>query len=152
MENDNELNSFIEKWQDKPGSLIMILHKVQRHYGYIPKTEITRLAKILKISTGQIYGVITFYHFFKLQKPGENIISVCTGTACYLKGANEIIAELKHLLKIGVGEVTEDGKFSLEAVRCLGCCGLAPVISIGNEIFGRVETKQLKGILGKFDK
>lgn len=142
--------NFIEQWKHKPGSLIMILHRVQEEYGYIPKEAITELAKILNISEGKIFGVVTFYHFFKLNKPGEHVISVCTGTACYLKGAGEILDELKKLLKIDVGQATEDGKFSLEEVRCLGCCGLAPVISIGEQVFGRVEVKQLKDILQKF--
>jgi len=142
--------NFIEQWKHKPGSLIMILHRVQEEYGYIPKEAITELAKILNISEGKIFGVVTFYHFFKLNKPGEHVISVCTGTACYLKGAGEILDELKKLLKIDVGQATADGKFSLEEVRCLGCCGLAPVISIGEQVFGRVEPKQLKDILQKF--
>lgn len=145
-----KLKQFIEKWQRERGSLIMILHKVQEQYGYIPEAAINELAKILKISIGQIYGVITFYHFFKLKQPGSNIISVCTGTACYLKEAGDIIEELKRQLHIDVGQVTADGKFSLEAVRCLGCCGLAPVMSINEQVFGRVTTKQLKGILQKF--
>lgn len=145
------LQTFITKWQDKPGSLIMILHRVQEEYGYIPETIIKELAKILKISQGNIYGVITFYHFFKLKKPGKHVISVCTGTACYLQGAEAITEELKRLLQINVGDVTADGNFSLEEVRCLGCCGLAPVISIGDQVFGRVKPKQLKDILKKFN-
>lgn len=146
----DSLRNFIEHWQHKPGNLIMILHKVQEEHGYIPKEAISELAKILNISEGKIFGVITFYHFFKLDKPGKHIISVCTGTACYLKGAGEIIEELKKLLSIDVGQVTTDGKFSLEAVRCLGCCGLAPVISVGEKVFGRVEPKQMKEILQEF--
>jgi len=143
------LKKFVSQWQDKPGSLIMILHRVQEEYGYIPATIIEELALILNISQGTIYGVVTFYHFFKLKKPGEHVISVCTGTACYLQGADAIIEELKKQLHIDIGEVTVDGKFSLEAVRCLGCCGLAPVISIGEQVFGRVKPKQIKDILKK---
>lgn len=145
-----DLQEFIEKWQDQPGNLIMILHRVQKEYGYVPKEIINELAKLLRISEAKIYGVATFYHFFKLEKPGKHIISVCTGTACYLKGAGDILDELKRLINIDVGQVTEDGKFSIEGVRCLGCCGLAPVVAIDDQVFGRVETKKIKGILDKF--
>lgn len=145
-----ELMQFIASWKQKSGNLIMILHRVQETYGYIPKEAISLLAKILNISEARIYGVVTFYHFFKLEKPGRYVISICTGTACYLKGAGQLLEELKRLLNIDIGQITADGKFSLEEVRCIGCCGLAPVISINGEIFGRLEPRQLEGILDKF--
>jgi NADH-quinone oxidoreductase subunit E len=144
----DNLMKFIDKWKVKPGGLIMILHRVQEQYGYIPKEIITKLAKTLNISQAKIYGVVTFYHFFKLEKPGKHVISVCTGTACYLKGADELIGEIERHLDVKIGGVTADAKFSLEGVRCLGCCGLAPVIMIDGKVYGRVEPKQIKEILG----
>ena len=97
-----------------------------------------------------IWGVLTFYHFFKLNKPGKYNIQVCLGTACYLKGGDIIVEELGKELGLEVGGLTEDGRFSLEAVRCVGCCGLAPVMTISGEVFGKVSKNQISGILDKF--
>jgi len=141
--------SFIDDWRDKPGNLIMILHKVQEEYGYVPRPVALELAKVLDIPLAKIYGVVTFYHFFKLEKPGRNQIAVCMGTACYLKGGEDIIAEIESLLGIGVNEVTDDGEFSVEAVRCVGCCGLAPVLVVNDEIYGKVTKAKLPEILAK---
>ena len=140
---------FIEEWREKPGNLIMILHRVQEEYGYIPRHIALALAGELDVPLAKIYGVITFYHFFKLQKPGRNKISVCMGTACYLKGGEDLIDELENLLGIGVNAVTDDGEFSIEAVRCVGCCGLAPVITINGEVYGKLTKAQLPEILAK---
>lgn len=145
-----ELASFIEEWKEKPGNLIMVLHKIQQKYGYIPKEAAFAVAKILDVPLAKIYGVITFYHFFNLEKPGKYHIQVCMGTACYLKGAQQLIDELEDILGISVGEVTEDGRFSIESVRCVGCCGLAPVMVINGEVFGKVAKDQVPEILGKF--
>ena len=128
----------------------MILHQVQEHFGYVPREVAFEVADMLKIPLAKIYGVITFYNFFKLKKPGRNKIQVCMGTACYLKGGEDIIKELEAILGVGVNTVTPDGEFSVEAVRCLGCCGLAPVMVINGEVFGKVKTEKLKGILAKF--
>ncbi|MFW5777076.1 MAG: NAD(P)H-dependent oxidoreductase subunit E [Spirochaetota bacterium] len=140
---------FIEEWREKPGNLIMILHRVQEEYGYIPREVALALAGEMGVPLAKIYGVITFYHFFKLQKPGRNKISVCMGTACYLKGGEDLIDELENLLGIGVNAVTDDGEFSVEAVRCVGCCGLAPVITINGEVYGKLTKAQLPEILAK---
>lgn len=140
---------FIEQWRDKPGNLIMILHKVQEEYGYVPRSIALDLAQILDVPLAKIYGVVTFYHFFKLEKPGRNQVSVCMGTACYLKGGADIIDELENLLGIGVNQVTDDGEFSIEAVRCVGCCGLAPVVVVNEEVYGKVEKGSLPEILAK---
>lgn len=139
--------SFVEEWREKPGNLIMILHKVQEEYGYVPREVALELAKVMDVPLARIYGVVTFYHFFKLDKPGRNKISVCMGTACYLKGGEDIISELENLLGIGVNEVTDDGEFSVEAVRCVGCCGLAPVLVVNDEIYGKVDKAGLPEIL-----
>jgi NADH-quinone oxidoreductase subunit E len=146
----DNLTAHIEAWRDKPGNLIMILHKVQEEYGFIPREVAIALSKILDVPLAKIYGVVTFYHFFKLTKPGRNRIAVCMGTACYLKGGEDILLELENLLGVGVNAVTEDGEFSVEAVRCLGCCGLAPVMNINDETFGKVTKEQLPEIISKY--
>jgi NADH-quinone oxidoreductase subunit E len=147
----SELISFINEWKHKQGNLIMVLHKVQEHYGYIPREIAFEVADLLDVPVAKIYGVITFYHLFKLTKPGRNQIAVCMGTACYLKGGEDLILEFERLLGVGLNTVTADGEFSIEAVRCIGCCGLAPVMTINGEVFGNVKTKSLKGILERFE-
>ncbi len=145
-----ELISFIEEWKDKPGNLIMVLHKVQQEQSYISREAADQVAALLNVPLATIWGVISFYHFFKLTKPGEHNIQVCMGTACYLKGAQPLIEELNKLLAIEIGGVTDDGLFSLEAVRCVGCCGLAPVLTVGGEVFGKVTKDQVAGIISKY--
>lgn len=145
-----ELIEFIDDWKDKQGNLIMVLHKVQEHYGYIPRQIAFEVADRLDVPVAKIYGVITFYHLFKLSKPGRNRIAVCMGTACYLKGGEDLILELERQLGVGLNTVTPDGEFSVEAVRCIGCCGLAPVMTVNGEVFGNVKTAQLKKILSTF--
>ncbi len=145
-----ELVAFIKEWKTKPGNLIMVLHKVQQEHGYISRQAADKVAQMLDVPLATIWGVISFYHFFKLTKPGKHNIQVCLGTACYLKGGQAIIDELDRQLHLGVGEVTEDGNFSLEAVRCVGCCGLAPVMTVGGEVFGKVTKDQVAGIIAKF--
>ena len=145
-----ELNEFISAWRNKPGNMIMVLHKVQEEIGYISEEAAAEVARQLEVPLATIWGVVTFYHFFKLNKPGKYNIQVCLGTACYLKGGDIIIEELEKVAGLTVGGLTEDGKFSLEAVRCVGCCGLAPVMTIGGEVFGKVTKNQVAGILDKF--
>ena len=145
-----ELESYIEEWKKKPGNLIMILHRVQEEFGYIPRQAAMKVADLIDVPLAKIYGVVTFYHFFKLNKPGKFNIQVCMGTACYLKGGEDIIQEMENLLGIGVNEVTEDGQFSIEAVRCVGCCGLAPVLVVGEEVFGKVTKEILPDIIAQF--
>jgi len=143
-----ELNAFIKEWRNKPGNLIMILHKVQEEQGYISQEA----AKAISIKTGahlaKVYGVMSFYHFFKTKKPGKFKISVCMGTACYLKGGQDLIDETKKLLKLeGEQDTTPDGLFSIEPVRCIGCCGLAPVLAINGDVYGKLTKKQIPDIL-----
>lgn len=147
-----DLQRFVDEWKDKPGNLIMILHRTQQEYGYVPRKIAKDLARVLDVPLAKIYGVITFYHFFKLEKPGKNHVSVCMGTACYLKGAGDLIQELENLLEIGINNTTEDGEFSLESVRCVGCCGLAPVLTINGEVHGKVKPGQIPEILAKHRK
>jgi NADH-quinone oxidoreductase subunit E len=145
----DELIRFIDEWKNKQGNLIMVLHRVQEHFGYIPREIAFEVADLLNVPVAKIYGVITFYHLFKLTKPGRNRIAVCMGTACYLKGGEDIILELERQLGVGLNAVTQDGEFSMEAVRCIGCCGLAPVMTINGEVFGSVKKAELSKILKK---
>ena len=147
-----ELVEFIGEWKEKPGNLIMILHRVQQEFGYIPRQAAMKVAELLDVPLAKIYGVVTFYHFFKLNKPGKYNIQVCMGTACYLKGGEDLVQELENLLGIGVNQVTDDGEFSIEAVRCVGCCGLAPVLVVGEEVFGKLTKDKLPDIIAKFRK
>ena len=150
IEFPQSLLDFIAEWKDKEGNLIMILHKTQEHFGYIPRAAAKELARMLDVPLAKVYGVITFYHFFKLKKPGKNIISVCMGTACYIKGAGDLMAECETLLGCGVNCTTDDGEFSLQAVRCVGCCGLAPLVTIGDEVFGKLTADDLPEIIAKY--
>ena len=145
----DELIRFIDEWKNKQGNLIMVLHRVQEHFGYIPREIAFEVADLLNVPVAKIYGVITFYHLFKLTKPGRNQIAVCMGTACYLKGGEDIILELERQLGVGLNKVTPDGEFSVEAVRCIGCCGLAPVMTINGEVFGSVKKAELSKIIKK---
>jgi NADH-quinone oxidoreductase subunit E len=147
-----EIDAFIEKWKEKPGNLIMVLHRVQEEFGYVPRQAAFEVAAALDIPVAKIFGVITFYHFFKLTKPGNNQIAVCMGTACYLKGGQDLIDECERKLGVGLNTVTEDGEFSVEAVRCIGCCGLAPVLTVNGEVFGDVDTKEMVKIIEQFEK
>ncbi len=150
VEFSSSLREFIADWKEKPGNLIMVLHRVQEEFGYIPRAAAIKVAELLEVPLAKIYGVITFYHFFKLEEPGKYNIQVCMGTACYLKGGQDLIDEMENILGIGVNQVTDDKLFSIEAVRCIGCCGLAPVMLIDGEVFGKVDANQLPGIIAKF--
>lgn len=144
------ISALAEKWRSKKGSLIMVLHEIQNHYGYVPRNVSLELSRVLDIPLARIYEVITFYNYFKLDPPGKFTISVCLGTACYLKGSPEIVDEIKSLLNISEGETTPDGLFHLDVVRCLGCCGLAPVMMINGQIYGKVKRDEVMGILSKY--
>jgi NADH-quinone oxidoreductase subunit E len=150
-----ELLSYINEWKDKPGSLIMLLHKTQETYGYISKEAATELSTLTGIPLARIYGVVTFYHFFKTVKPGKHKVSVCLGTACYLKGGQDILDEARKILKLKPGEVTPDGLFSVDDVRCVGCCGLAPVMTIQTDqvtdTYGKMTKDKLPGIFAKYN-
>ncbi|MDR2808101.1 MAG: NAD(P)H-dependent oxidoreductase subunit E [Spirochaetaceae bacterium] len=150
VEFPRELIAFIDEWKTKPGSLIMILHKTQETFGYISRPSAEKLSYLTGIPLARIYGVITFYHFFKTTKPGKYKISVCLGTACYLKGGQDLIDEVRTILNIAEDEVTEDGLFSVDPVRCIGCCGLAPVMTIGSDTYGKLTKDQLPGIIAQY--
>ena len=146
-----EIEAFIEKWIDKPGNLIMVLHRVQEEFGYIPREAAFEVAAALDIPVAKIYGVVTFYHFFKLTKPGRNQIAVCMGTACYLKGAQDLIDECERKLGVGLNTVTEDGEFSIEAVRCIGCCSLGPVVTVNDKVYARTDSEKTVKVLEEYE-
>jgi NADH-quinone oxidoreductase subunit E len=150
IEFSKELSAFIDEWKEKPGSLIMMLHRIQEEFSYIPREAAEKLSRIVGQPLAKIYGVITFYHFFKTTKPGKYRLAICLGTACYLKGSQDLIDEAQAILSIRGEEVTDDGLFSIDEVRCLGCCGLAPVLMIGNEVFSKVTKDHLPEIIAKY--
>lgn len=150
IEFSSELNSFIEAWGKKPGGLIMMLHRIQGEFGYIPREAAEKLSLMVGLPLAKIYGVVTFYHFFKTSKPGKHRIAICLGTACYLKGGQDLVDESRSILGISGEDVTDDGLFSIDEVRCLGCCGLAPVLQVGDEVYGKVSKEQLPDIIAKY--
>lgn len=147
-----ELAKLIEQWKNKEGNLIMILHEIQNHHGYVPRELSLELSETLNIPLARIYEVITFYNFFKLSPPGKHLIRICMGTACYLRGASLILEEMKNILGVEEGQTTKDGLFHLDVVRCLGCCGLAPVLMIDDKVYGKVKKSEIADILSKYIK
>jgi len=143
------IQDLIQKWKDKEGNLIMILHEIQNQHGYVPRELSLELSRELDVPLARIYEVITFYNFFKLEPPAKHLISVCMGTACYLKGAPELLEEIKSTLHVKEGSSTADGQFHLDTVRCLGCCGLAPVVMIDHKVYGKVKKSEILEIISK---
>ena len=142
----------VKKWDGKRGKLIMILHEIQNHYGYVPREISFELSKLLDTPLARIYEVITFYNYFKLNPPGKHKISVCMGTACYLKGAASLVQEIENVLGIKEGETSNDGLFHFEAVRCIGCCGLAPVMTVDDKVYGKVKKEDIVNIISNYTK
>ncbi|MBR3324633.1 MAG: NADH-quinone oxidoreductase subunit NuoE [Clostridia bacterium] len=138
-----------EKYTKDRDNLIAILNEVQVKYGYIPKESQLTIAEYLNIPLAEVYGVITFYSRFTLIPKGKYNISICMGTACFVKGAKDLVERAKEKLGIEEGQTTEDGKFSLETMRCVGACGLAPVFTINDEVYGKATVKKLDEVLDK---
>lgn len=145
-----KLQEIIKENKDIPGSLIRVLHEAQLIYGYLPIEVQKIIAEGMGIPLAEVYGVVTFYAQFSLKPKGEYKISVCLGTACYVKGADLVLDKMKEELNVQVGDCTEDGKFSLDACRCIGACGLAPVLTINNDVYGRLVPDDVPGILAKY--
>ena len=145
-----ELKAFIEETKNVDGPLMPIMQKAQESFGYLSLEVMTLIADALDIPVSKVYGVATFYAQFSLTPKGDNIIQVCTGTACYVKGAQKVLDKVIEELGIHSGETTPDGKFTIQDTRCLGCCGLAPVMTINEDVYGRVTPAQVKGILDKY--
>lgn len=129
--------------------LIAVLHTLQGEMGYLGRPQMDAVAQLMRVPTSTVTGVATFYHYFRLQKVGRFKISICTGTACYVNGASQVLAKLEEELGIRIGETSSDGLFSLEQARCLGMCGLAPVLMINEEVYERVSPDDIPGILKK---
>jgi NADH:ubiquinone oxidoreductase subunit E len=140
----------MEKHKQKSGPLMPTLHSAQRIFGCIPIEIQKIISKELDISVARINGVVTFYGHFSVVPKGKNIISVCLGTACYVKGSGGILDTVSHELKISVGETTDDGLFTLEGTRCIGACGLAPVFMINGEVYGNASVQMVKDIIAKY--
>lgn len=149
---DKPIKDLVRKWEGIEGNLVMILHEIQNTYGYVPRQVSFELQELLGVPLARIYEVITFYNYFKLEAPGKHRIMVCMGTACYLKGGEDILNELKSILHIEPGQTTQDRMFTLEPVRCIGCCGLAPVIMIDDRVYGKLTKERIPDILARYIK
>ena len=149
-EQEAKLYEVIEKYKGIDGPLMPVLQEAQEIYGYLPIEVQKMISEGLDISLEHIYGVVTFYAQFSLAPKGEYQIGVCLGTACYVKGSGDILEKIKQIIGIDVGECTPDGKFSLDATRCIGACGLAPVLTINDEVYGRLTVGEIPDILAKY--
>lgn len=149
-EQEAALTAIIDELKSDKGSLMPILQKAQEIYGYLPIEVQTMISNNLDIPLEKIYGVVTFYSQFSLNPKGKYKISVCLGTACYVKGSGDIYSKLQEKLGIGSGECTPDGKYSLEACRCIGACGLAPVLTVNDDVYGRLTVDDIDGIISKY--
>lgn len=149
-EQEQKLREVIASYRDTQGALMPVLQKAQDIYGYLPIEVQTIIAEELGLSLEQVYQVVTFYSQFALNPTGKYRIAICLGTACYVKGSQNILDELEKQLGIKAGGSTADGLFTLEATRCLGCCGLAPVMMVNDEVYGRLTVKDVKDILAKY--
>ncbi len=145
-----KLQAVISQHKDQPGAVIPVLHEAQNIYGYLPIEVQTMIAEGLGVPLAEVYGVVTFYAQFSLNPKGKYEIGVCLGTACYVKGSNLILEKVKEVLGIDVGECTPDGLFSITATRCIGACGLAPVMTVGADVYGRLTPDEVEGILKKY--
>ena len=145
-----QVEEVCEKFHNDPGELIAILHECQDRLGYLPEPVQRIIARKLCIPASKVYGVVTFYSFFTMSPKGKHPVSVCLGTACYVRGSDKVLEEFKRVLGIEVGETTPDGKFSLDCLRCVGACGLAPVATIGEKVYGRLNPSDIKKIVSEF--
>ena len=147
----NFVKDICKQYNNEGGEIINVLHKVQGEFGYLSAEVQELVAKELNIPVAKVYGIVSFYSFFTMTPKGRYPISVCLGTACYVRGAEKVIDELKRQLAIQVGGTTPDGKFSLNCLRCVGACGLAPVMMIGDKVYGRVTPDKVAGILAEYN-
>jgi NADH-quinone oxidoreductase subunit E len=146
---DDDVAAIAKRWKNKRGSLIMALHGLQDRYGYVPRDAAMSLGQEMDVPLARIYEVLTFYNYFRLESPGKHVVSVCMGTACYLKGAPALLERASDALGIAPGETTADREYHLQVVRCVGCCGLAPVATINEKLLAKVDGDSLVAQLGK---
>ena len=146
---DPKMTEILNKYTTAKDNLIQILNEVQDYYGYVPEKAQVAISEYLNMPMAEIYGVVTFYSRFTLKPKGKYHIAVCLGTACFVKGSENVLERAKERLGIDVGETTKDGKFSLEATRCIGACGLAPVFTVNGEVYGKATVKMMDEVLDK---
>lgn len=146
-----KLTEIVEANRGKPENLIMVLHKAQNLFGYLPKRVQQVVAEGLGLSLSQVYGVVTFYSFFSTSPKGRNTVKVCLGTACYVRGGQQALSKVEDELSVKVGGTTEDRRYSLDVVRCIGACGLAPAILVNDDVYGRVKTTKVMEILDRYE-
>ena len=145
------IKDICKSFDNNSGEVINVLHQVQGAFGYLPAEVQEVVAMELNMPVAQVYGIVSFYSFFTMQPKGEHPISVCLGTACYVRGAEKVLDEFKRQLNINVGETTKDGKFSLNCLRCVGACGLAPVVMVGDKVYGRLTPDNVKDIIAEYN-
>lgn len=145
------VDEVIKEYDYDPNNLIQILHMAQAAYGHLPIELQGHIAKEMKIPLSKVSGVVSFYALFSTEKKGDYVIKICLGTACYVRGGKKIIARIRELVGVDIGETTEDGKYSLEITRCIGACGLAPAISVNDQVFMQVKVDKIKDILEQFE-
>ncbi|MEM2226933.1 MAG: NAD(P)H-dependent oxidoreductase subunit E [Candidatus Bathyarchaeia archaeon] len=145
-----ELDRIIGEYRDEPGSLMFTIRRIQDLFGYVPLSALRRLSEKSKIPLSELIGIVSFYSFFSTTPKGEHTIKVCLGTSCYVRGGEKVLNFLSKELKLEPGGTSADGKFSLEAVRCLGCCGLSPVVAIDDKVYTRVSPNKMRGILREY--
>ena len=146
----DKIHDICDSFGNQEGELINVLHKCQETFGYLPAEVQEVISEKMEIAAAKVYGVVTFYSFFTMIPKGKHPISICTGTACYVRGAETVLAEFKKELDIEVGQTSEDGNFSLSCLRCVGACGLAPVVLVGDKTYGRVAPDDVKGIIEEY--
>ena len=146
----DKIHDICDSFGNQEGELINVLHKCQGTFGYLPAEVQEVISEKMEIPAAKVYGVVTFYSFFTMIPKGKHPISICTGTACYVRGAETVLAEFKKELDIEVGQTSEDGNFSLSCLRCVGACGLAPVVLVGDKTYGRVAPDDVKGIIEEY--
>lgn len=151
QEKFDELQSFIDNLDDKRGALIAVLHRAQHLFGYLPDEVILYISEKMDIPSSKIFGVISFYSYFTRSERGKYVVNVCLGTACFVRGSDAILKEVEKILNIKAGETSEDMKYTLSGLRCIGACGLAPVIMINDKVYGRVEVDQVKAIIAEYN-
>ncbi|MDO8544988.1 MAG: NAD(P)H-dependent oxidoreductase subunit E [Opitutaceae bacterium] len=142
-----DVQQHVARWRNEEGNLIMILHAIQNQHGYVPREVAMELSRELGVKLARIYEVITFYHYFKLQPPGAHNVTVCNGTACYLKGSTDLLNALRTELGVAEGQTTADRQIHLDTVRCIGCCGMAPAVVIDGKTLGHVKVADVSGHL-----
>ena len=145
-----KLDEYIDALPTKQGALIAVLHHAQEIVGYLPVEVQDHIAQKLDIPASKVYGVVTFYSFFTMTKKGRYRVNVCMGTACFVRGAGKVLEKFEKDLKVKAGTTTEDGEYSVDALRCIGACGLAPVLTVNGKVYGRIDEGDVEGVIADF--